>query len=175
MAIRNEKGRRIVANIGIDPRMGKYHRTACSGCYKHYERKEAEERKWRCSCGGLIKKGVAERVDEIADQTTKHPSHRPPYIKIPPLAEIICETQGYSDVYSEKVQTVWKKLVSNFKSEINVLLGAEYADIEKISNQKIASSIAAYREGNYTIIEGGGGKYGQIKIGGKQRTLDSWG
>lgn len=174
MALRNERGRKIVANIGIDPRMGKYHRTACSRCYTHYSKKEAEARRWRCTCGGLIKKGVAERVDEIADQSTTHPPHRPPYIKIPPLAEIISETQGYSDVYSEKVQSMWKKLVSHFKSEINVLLGVEYEDMGRISNDKIASSIAAYREGNYAIIEGGGGKYGQIKIGGKQRTLDGW-
>jgi len=174
MALRNERGRKVIANIGIDPRLGKYHRTACSRCYTHFTEEEAEERKWRCTCGGLIKKGVAERVSEIADQDITHPSHRPPYIKIPPLSEIISETQGYSDVCSEKVQSLWRRLVSQCRSEINVLLGAEYEDIEKISNEKIASTIKAFREGNYIIVEGGGGKYGQIKIGEKQNTLDRW-
>lgn len=36
-AIRNEDGRKIVANYGLDPKLGKYHRTFCEVCNKPIE------------------------------------------------------------------------------------------------------------------------------------------
>ena len=34
MALKNENGRKIVKNYGLDPKLGKYHRTYCEVCYK---------------------------------------------------------------------------------------------------------------------------------------------
>ena len=40
-ALKNEDGRRIVANYGLDPKLGKYHRTYCDDCEKAIETKRA--------------------------------------------------------------------------------------------------------------------------------------
>ena len=37
MAIKNEGGRKIIANYGLDPKLGKYHRTYCEKCDKRIE------------------------------------------------------------------------------------------------------------------------------------------
>ena len=34
MALKNEEGRKIIANYGLDPKLGKYHRTYCEVCDK---------------------------------------------------------------------------------------------------------------------------------------------
>ena len=58
--------KRIKANYGFDPRLGKYHKTACTKCYKVFEVEEALSRKMKCPCGGIIKKGVDYRIYELS-------------------------------------------------------------------------------------------------------------
>ena len=87
----------ITQNVGFPPSKGKYNRTACSSCFRHYEKKQAETMNWRCYCNGLIKKGVKDRVDELATfKEAQHPSFRPSYIHLIPLIEIILEALHYS-------------------------------------------------------------------------------
>ena len=86
-AVLNQK---ITANYGFDPRLGKYHATACSKCYTKYSIEDAIKMKMKCRCGGRIKKGVDYRIHELSKwKKPHHPPHRPPYIHILPLAEII--------------------------------------------------------------------------------------
>ena len=54
---------RHLLNVGLNPQEGMYNRTACSSCYKIYSLKQAIQNNWKCSCGKLIKKGVAERIE----------------------------------------------------------------------------------------------------------------
>ncbi len=174
MAVERRKGRRFVLNVGFDPRLGKYHRTACIKCFKIYELEEAISLNWRCrKCGGRIKKGVRDRIKEIATwDEPRHPEHRPPYIRIAPLSEIISRALGMSS-YSKKVQESWRALVKAFGSEIAVLIDVPEEDIAQISTPEIASYIKSFREGKFKIKEGGGGKYGEIvfdQVG--QKSLD---
>ena len=77
-ALRKKDGRKVILNVGLNPEEGKYHRTACNKCYRIYEYKDAEKQKWRCSCGGIIKKGVREKILELANFKTL-PYNRPEY------------------------------------------------------------------------------------------------
>ncbi|KAA0002720.1 MAG: TIGR00375 family protein [Thermoplasmata archaeon] len=172
-------GRRIVFNAGFPPEEGKYNRTACISCYTHYTLNEAKEKKWKCDCGGRIKKGVKDRVDELADyDVAKHPEFRPPYIHIIPLAEIIAKALRLSS-FSKKVTKIWEELMKAFGNEISVLLDAEVDEIKKITAPAIAYAIEAFRNGSIKIHPGGGGKYGEIEIfyeesKEKQRRLIDW-
>jgi len=163
MAIERKKGRKVVLNVGLDPRLGKYHATSCIKCYAHYTLEEAQGCRWRCpKCGARIKKGVKSRIGELGDRKPgSHPPHRPRYLRIAPLAEIIAEALGIHDVYSKKVQDAWKGLVERFKSEIAVLVDVPVHRIEK-ADARVARLIALYRKGQFTIEEGGGGKYGRM-------------
>ncbi|NOZ58480.1 MAG: TIGR00375 family protein [Euryarchaeota archaeon] len=181
-ALLRQKGNRVVLNVGFDPRLGKYHRTACIRCYTHFELEEAEELKWRCRCGGRIKKGVRDRIREIATwDEPRHPEHRPPYLRIAPLSEIIAQALRVSGVYSSRVQGMWRELVTAFGSEIRVLVDVEIEEIAKVGGEAIAELIRRFRAQDFEIREGGGGKYGEIifnrqkkEVKRSQLSLDNW-
>lgn len=154
---------RITLNAGFNPREGKYHATACNLCYTYFPIDDAVKLKWRCNkCNGSIKKGVRDRILELAggNKTEKHPSFRPPYKHLLPLAEIIQLTTGSKDVTSTGVQSVWKQLVNEFENEISILLEVPIVDIEKI-HSGVAKSLDSFRKGWVVYVPGGGGKYGQ--------------
>lgn len=162
-ALEREKNR-VTLNVGFDPRLGKYHRTACIKCYTLYEYEDALKLRWRCAkCGGLLKKGVHDRIKELsAYSEPHHPEHRPPYIRIAPLAEILCLALKVKSLYSPRVQEHWKKLVKTFGSEIAVLVDVDPEEIKKVSGERLGELIRAFRKGDFNIIPGGGGKYGEI-------------
>jgi uncharacterized protein (TIGR00375 family) len=164
--------RKITANYGFDPRLGKYHQTACTRCYQNFSPEEAIKLNMNCTCGGKIKKGVDYRVQELATwNEPHHPSHRPPYIHILPLAEIISLTYS-KGVTSLFVQKIWRELIQKFGDEISVLI---YAPIEEVIgiDPQLARRIQAFRDKTLQIKIGGGGKYGEI-IFDENSTLDSY-
>ena len=161
----------IHSNYGFDPRLGKYHKTACSKCYKKYEIPEAIKLNWRCPCGGKIKKGVDYRIYELSKwDEPHHPPERPSYIHILPLAEIISSTYG-KGVTTVFVQKIWNELVSKFGNEINVLIHTPLEEIEVV-DPKLSKVIKAFRNNTLHIESGGGGKYGEIMF--EQDTLDGY-
>lgn len=163
-AIRRKGGNRFILNVGMDPRLGKYHRTACIKCFALYTLGDARKFRWKCpECGGRMKKGVWDRVEEISDyDEPRHPSHRPDYIRTAPLAEILAQSMKIKNPYSPKIQGAWKKLVGHFGSEIEVLIDAPMSQVESQADKETARLIGAFRKGDFSIIEGGGGKYGEI-------------
>ena len=157
------KAKKVVGNYGFDPRLGKYHETGCVRCYDTIPIEKARELKMRCPCGGLIKKGVKDRISDIAKwNEPHHPKFRPQYTHILPLAEIISlvHGKGITTVY---VQKIWKELVQTFGSEIEVLI---YAPLDEVARteSKLAGVIKSFRENTLNIQSGSGGHYGQIVL-----------
>ena len=153
----------IKANYGLVPNLGKYHMTACTRCFRLVEPDVARKNKMKCECGGRIKKGVDYRISEISDfKQAKHPDFRPPYIHLMPLAELI-STVYDKGVTTKTVQNIWQKLIDNFGNEINVLINAEFKDLNEI-DLKVSKAIKAFRDNTIDIVPGGGGKYGEIKF-----------
>ena len=153
----------IKANYGLVPNLGKYHMTACTKCFRLVEPDVSRKNKMKCECGGRIKKGVDYRISEISDfKQAKHPDFRPPYIHLMPLAELI-STVYDKGVTTKTVQNIWQKLIDNFGNEINVLINAEFKDLNEI-DLKVSKAIKAFRDNTIDIVPGGGGKYGEIKF-----------
>ena len=120
---------------------------------------------WKCDCGGRIKKGVAHRIEELATYPTpRHPKHRPKYLHIIPLAEIITKALNYSSINSINVKKIWSTMVTGFGNEIRVLLDADIKEIERLTNRDVAYAIHCFRENKIVLHPGGGGRYGQIEI-----------
>lgn len=164
-AIEHENGRRVVLNVGFDPRLGKYHRSACSRCYKQFELWEAKALKWRCDkCNGFIKKGVWDRVNELANHPEpRHPPHRPNYMRTAPLAEVVALAFGHSDAHASEVQDIWSKLVERFGNEIAVLVDVGIEDVVRVAGQQVAAMVKAFREQRLKVVPGGGGRYGRLE------------
>jgi len=163
MAIIREKGRKPVLNAGMPPEEGKYNESACIRCFKHYTMRESIIKNWRCSCGGKIKKGVKDRVNELASyDTPRNPPHRPPYLHLIPLSEIIAMALG-TGVGTKKVQGIWDILIRKYGSEVNVLVDAAINDSGV--DEHVIDAITAFRGGNVRVIPGGGGQYGRVELG----------
>jgi uncharacterized protein (TIGR00375 family) len=164
-AILREQGYRATLNVGFFPEEGKYNRSACIKCFTQYLLPEAVENKWRCTiCGGIIKKGVFDRVNELANfNEPRHPDHRPPYLHLIPLAEIIQMALGHASVQTKGVKTAWSKLVERFGNEVEALIYSE-PEALKIVDERIVNAILAFRNGNVIIHPGGGGQYGWLEL-----------
>ena len=164
-AILRTNGNKPVLNVGLPPEEGKYNESACISCFTHYTLEEAIRRRWKCSCGKRIKKGVKDRIREMATYKEPiHPDHRPPYIHLIPLAEIITKAIGQRSPFTQAVSKRWNELISVFKNEINVLLDSDLEEIRKVTIPAIADAIQAFREKRVIISPGGGGKYGTIEL-----------
>ncbi len=154
-------GPSVTLNAGLDPREGKYHLTACNLCFKKYPVEALDKFKGRCPCGGSIKKGVRDRVQELATFSEEtHPPHRPPYLHLLPLAEIIQAAVGIENPTAQKVQEPWLKLVESFGNEIKVLVDVPIVELAEV-DEEIAAYVEAFRAGRVLYLPGGGGQYGK--------------
>lgn len=164
MAIIREKGREPVLNVGMPPEEGKYNESACIRCFKHYTIRESVMKSWKCSCKGTIKKGVKDRVNELATyDEPKYPAHRPKYVHIIPLSEIIAKAIGIGP-NTKGVQTIWKALIDKYGTEISILVDA---DINNSGiDERVIRAINAFKEGKVKVCPGGGGQYGTVELPG---------
>ncbi len=152
LALQRKEGRKISANYGLDPKLGKYHRTFCEICnYTSISIPPV----YKCEKCGSIKtvKGVLDRIVEIGDyQQSISPPLRPPY---------------YHQVPLEFVPGVGKKtlskLFSYFGTEMNILHKASYQEISQVVRFEIAHNIILARKGLLKLNPGGGGRYGKVK------------
>lgn len=150
-ALKNEDGRKIICNYGLDPKLGKYHRTYCDDCNKVIQTKEPVE---KCPYCGSVKVtfGVFDRIELIKDKKeTKSPKNRPEYIYQVPLGFI----PGVGTKCIEK-------LLDNFGTEMTILHKLSKDDIEAVVGEKVASAIEKARKGETKIVSGGGGNYGKL-------------
>ena len=151
-ALKNEDGRKIIANYGLDPKLGKYHRTYCDDCNNRIETKEQVEKCHLCGSSNVTF-GVFDRIELIKDKKeTKSPENRPPYIYQVPLGFI-------PGVGGKTIE----KLLDNFETEMNILHKLSKDDIESIVGEKVANAIENARTGNCKVHSGGGGNYGKIE------------
>jgi len=90
-----------------------------------------------------------------------HPDHRPPYLHLIPLAEIIAMALNVKNVYSAKVQRIWNELVKE-RSEIEVLVEADLSDLE--GEERVIAAIQAFRSKDVVVEPGGGGRYGMVRL-----------
>ena len=144
---------RVVANYGLDPRLGKYHRTYCERCETNVPLL-AERICPRCG-GRAIVVGVADRLDEVADRPpTFIQPHRPPYFHQVPLEYVPGVGRRTLD-----------RLIAAFGSEMRVLHDAGREELSRVVPAHIADAIVAAREGRLRLVEGGGGRYGKVYTG----------
>ena len=151
MALKNEDGRKIIANYGLDPKLGKYHRTYCEVCEKNIEGQAPVTKCDTCDSRNITM-GVFDRIEQIKDKkTTKSPKNRPPYNYQIPLTFI----PGLGG------KTI-DKLLNKFETEMNILHKLSHDDLEAVVGEKIATNIINARDGKVQIQSGGGGIYGKI-------------
>ena len=139
--------------------------TACNACYQKYSIENAQKFSWKCiNCKGAIKKGVKDRIMELATlPENRHPAFRPKYTHFIPLAEIIQAALGLENPNGVKAQAIWRELVERFGTEIKVLVDTPIEEIKE-ANPVVGKKMESFRKGYVTYIPGGGGEYGKPLI-----------
>ncbi|WP_301627793.1 endonuclease Q family protein [Paenibacillus apis] len=152
LALAGKEGRSIAANYGLDPRLGKYHRSFCSTCGTTASGDEPMID--RCpGCGSKhIVRGVLDRILSIADRPMMQvPKHRPPYFNQVPLEFI----PGLGPAKLDR-------LLEHFGTEMNILHRIPEEELARVVGQELAGWIAAARSGGLSLQSGGGGIYGKV-------------
>ncbi|AOV94782.1 hypothetical protein AQV86_02545 [Nanohaloarchaea archaeon SG9] len=145
-------------NVGLDPREGKYHCSACNSCHQKYSVEEAKDFDWSCQeCSGTIKKGVRDRVNELSD---KESGYSVDYLHLPPLAKIIQYTVGHASPTTKTVQDRYETLNKEFGAEIDILVEKDIQQLAQV-DREVAESIRKFRNDEIVMIPGGGGEYGE--------------
>lgn len=150
-ALKGEDGRKVLCNYGLDPRLGKYHRTFCDECNQVIETKEPVSVCPKCG-SQKVTFGVFDRIELIKDKKeSKSPANRPPYIYQVPLTFI----PGLG------AKTI-DKLLDKFGTEMIILHKLSQDDLEAVVGEKVAKEIILAREGKMKLQAGGGGTYGKV-------------
>jgi uncharacterized protein (TIGR00375 family) len=152
-ALREEGGRRVAANYGLDPRLGKYHRTYCLRCER---RLTGEPPVPACPVDPEhpVVLGVLDRIWHYRSRQADLPRirrERPPYIHQIPLRFV----PGLG-------KRAMERLLAAFGTEMGVLHQASPEALAEVVGPKLAERVVAAREGRLAIAEGGGGVYGKV-------------
>ncbi len=178
---------KIVYTIEFYPEEGKYHYTGHRACNVRLSPEETKKKGTTCAaCGKPLTIGVMHRVDQLASRSegelklfTKNYElstgasirmtasatfpHRPPFVSLVPLQEIIAEAIG-SPVASPKVQGPYLKLTDELGGEFAVLLSAKESEIATVAGSRVAEAVAKVRKGEIVIDPGYDGVFGVVKI-----------
>ncbi len=151
LALLREGGRRVEANFGLDPRLGKYHRTFCEEC-GHMSVSQPPVLECEACGSAKVTRGVLDRIVQIADyDEPRPPAHRPHYQYQVPLQFV----PGVGAV-------TLSKLINRFGSEMAVLHEASAEELGQTVGAKLTDLIVRAREGTLPMRAGGGGHYGKV-------------
>lgn len=146
--LRRKNGRRVTANYGLSPQLGKYHISFCLECESPLERYQPD-----CpNCGGIVLKGVAHRIEELSSRKEpQHPEHRPPYIHQIPL-----------EFFPGIGKKTYTRLLALYGTEMNILHHVPIEQIRIDFGDSLAQLLDKSRKGLLKQEKGGGGNYGRV-------------
>lgn len=159
--LKGQKGR-IIANYGLDPRLGKYHRSFCNPC----ERAAAQEAPPVFSCPSCGEKkdfvvGVLDKIVSIGAWQHAQDIERSKGQLMSPDGKYYYQIP--LDFLPGLGKKTKEKLLQYFNTEMNILHRATETELTKIAGAKIAKLIIKGRRGELQMTPGAGGIYGRIK------------
>jgi uncharacterized protein (TIGR00375 family) len=189
-AILRSNRRKPILNVGFNPRLGKYYLSFCSKCRRTLVLREGSKppefddlniyiscsdeedhfrllrdihrRKVKCpSDGHALRLGVRDRAMMIGEGVSISPSHRPPYLHIPPLLDLMTSAMGIKSKASKKLRDMYSILRESFGPETTILTETALDDLAEV-NPELSMMIGSYRDGSIGYIPGGGGRYGTL-------------
>ncbi|WP_017755666.1 endonuclease Q family protein [Calidifontibacillus oryziterrae] len=153
-ALHHLENRKIIVNYGLDPRLGKYHRTTCEKCLT-----QIIDRQPCPKCGHTrVTQGVYERLEQLKQVQqiavlNDNKIERPAYIHQIPLEFI-----------PKLGPKTLNKLRDHFGTEMNIIHAVPEQQLQQIVGPQIAQFILQARKGSLSVTAGGGGRYGRVNI-----------
>ncbi len=163
-------GRRgkIIANYGLDPQLGKYHRSYCNKCKQSML--EIPPVFFCPSCGEKddFVVGVLDKIRSIAELQQGKGKHS----KRQANDGVSWQDKAPQGKYCYQIplnfipglgQKTKEKLLKRFGTEMNILHKAAEKEIREIAGEKLAALIIKGRRGELKMTPGAGGIYGKIE------------
>jgi uncharacterized protein (TIGR00375 family) len=148
------------------PEEGMYHYDGHRDC--RFSCSPADSRKLKNICPVCHKTltiGVLSRVEELADRPAGfRPDEAVGFKKLVELDKIIAEALNIKSRQSVVVQKEYRRLITAFGSELEILLNLDLTKISKEIDFRIIEGIKRVREGNLMINPGFDGQYGKLSI-----------
>jgi uncharacterized protein (TIGR00375 family) len=150
-ALKRKSGSRIKKNYGLNPELGKYHRSHCENCDSIFSGEKAVIKCFKCGSDKIVV-GVKDRILKIAEnKSPKHPTHRPEYIYQVPLLDI----PGIG-------KKTAAKLFENCGTEMDIIHNLSAEKLNNCMSNRIYKKIKKARQHEFSFQSGGGGTYGKI-------------
>ena len=154
------RGGEVVANYGLDPRLGKYHRAVCRRCGATPETPEGHEKTCAVCGSSKMTGGVLDRAMELARRALPQSpgpapgGGRPPYVHHIPLLSV----PGVGPV-------TYRRLLEEFGTEMRVLHETTLDELAAVVGSPLAARLRAAGGGTAElhITPGGGGRYGRVR------------
>lgn len=159
--LKGQKGR-IIANYGLDPRLGKYHRSFCNRCGQAAIQEAPPV--FSCSCCGEKKDfvvGVLDKIVSIGAGQQAQDIDRTQDKQLSPHAKYYYQIP--LDFIPGLGKKTKEKLLQHFKTEMKILHEATETELTKIAGEKVANLLIKGRRGELKLTPGAGGIYGRIK------------
>jgi len=148
--IKSIKENRVVANYGINPRLGKYHKSYCNKCNSSFNLKSQDSILCPFCKSDDIVIGVEDRISWLCK--IENPVEKPPYFYTFPF-ELV---QGFG-------QKTIKKIIEIFKNEINFIKSLNNGTFRNYHIDKnIIQKLTKFINQDYTIKFGAGGHFGRV-------------
>jgi len=148
--LKHKEGR-IVRHYGMNPIIGKYHRTYCPECSKVIEEAPPVTRCPFCQSKNIVM-GVLDRLLLIADRSLNPRAEDPRYIYRVPLRML----PGIGPKNYER-------LIKHFGSEIAVYHQASFQELVRVIGEKQAVTLEQAQAGKLRFLAGGGGLFGKVE------------
>ena len=164
----------VAYTVEFYPEEGKYHYTGHRKCGVRQDPDDTAEHGTRCpECGRPLTLGVLHRVQSLSngqpqavygsDGFVRNGQHRPPFIRLLPLVEIIAETLGLGPS-TKRVEAEYLRMTQELGSELQVLMSAEVGDLAGVADEPLVQAVLQARVGRVTIEPGYDGEYGKIHL-----------
>lgn len=172
------KNQNIIGSIEFFPEEGKYHYSGHRNCGVVMDPEQLKANGEICPvCKKKMTIGVMQRVEELARRSindlqlttsngiTKSATFpdRPGFRMLVQLEEILAESLGVA-VKTQKVKTLYEKLVTELDNELKILTKVQIPLIAMVAGDKVAEGVRRVREGQLKIQPGYDNTYGIVKI-----------
>ncbi|MBU8907860.1 endonuclease Q family protein [Desertibacillus haloalkaliphilus] len=150
LALHEQEGRKVSANFGLNPYLGKYYYTSCEKCSTIIP----NEDDMICpTCEhNRFTKGVYNRLLELKSSDGPLVPNRPPYIHQVPLEFI-----------PKLGSKTLAKLRDHFKTDMAIIHDVPEEGLRHVVSDSIAETIIKARRGELQFHYGGAGRYGKVK------------
>jgi uncharacterized protein (TIGR00375 family) len=147
--------------VEVDPNYGKYHIDGHRKCHFCSYPKQTKKLNGICPvCRSPMTIGVLNRVEELADRPEGFkPEGAVPFKTLLPLSEMISLTSGKA-MSTKSVWKIYNELVSDKRTEFDILLNIPKEEITKIAGEKLAEVVVKNRYGQIKVNPGYDGEYG---------------